>query len=339
MTSALTEARVRGAAPPARRSRRTVLWVELAATVLLLLLPGLIGSAYHLRLLEDVAILAVMALGMTLIFGYTGQISLGQAAFYAIGGYTCAILQDRWDLPAPLAWVTAVALGALMALVVSFPLLRIHGHFLALGTLALGLLVQTLLVQLVPLTGGHDGMLLPASTSLGPWLQGRFPYVEVAVLVLAYWLVRNLTAGSVGRALLALRDDPVGAASLGIPVTRYKTLAFMTGGALAAAAGVLYAQHTQVITPGVFGFDTSIQVLLVVVIGGMSNRIGALIGAFVVVIMPEMLHSLQSVRNLVFALLLLAVLLFLPGGVTGGLTSARHALARRWRRTRGEGTS
>ena len=317
-----TSERRTAASPRAWSRKRWLLAAELGATALVLLLPGLIGNAYHLRLAQDVAILAILALSLTLIFGFTGQISLGQAAFYAVGGYGSAIVQTELGVPAPLAWLFAIALGMAAAYVISLPLLRIHGHFLALGTLALGLIVETMLVQLVPLTGGHDGILLPSVVHLGQWITARFPYIVAIFLVLAYWLVRNLTARSVGRSFLALRDDPQGAAALGIPVTRYKTLAFMIGGGLAAAAGVLYAHHTQVITPEVFGFGTSIQALLVVVIGGMTSRFGALVGAAIVVLLPEWLVFLEENENLVFGLLVLGALLFLPGGVVGGIGSA-----------------
>ncbi|GAA1062340.1 branched-chain amino acid ABC transporter permease [Agromyces bracchium] len=325
------------ARPVRHGSRRAVFWAEVIGSVVLLALPAIIPSAYQLRLLQDVAIWSILALSLTLIFGYTGQISLGQAAFYAVGGYTSAILQTALGVPAPIAWVVAIALGMGSALILSFPLLRIHGHFLALGTLALGLIVETLLVQLVPVTGGHDGILLPGAIHLGPWVQARFPYIVVGFLVLAYWLVRNLTQRGMGRAFFALRDDPDGAAALGVPVTRYKTLVFMIGGGLAAAAGVLYAHHTQVVTPEAFGFGTSIEVLLIVIIGGMSSRIGAVIGAAVIVFVPEWLQFLQEGENLVFGLLVLGILLFLPGGLVGGVRSAIRSLRRT--RTSGEEVS
>lgn len=327
MTAATLDRPAVGVLRPAPRRRATFV-VELGATAVVIALPAIIPSAYALRLVQDVAIFGILALGLTLIFGFTGQISLGQAAFYAIGGYTSAILQTDLGVPAPIAWAVAITLGMLVALVTSLPLLRIHGHFLALGTLALGLIVETLLIQLVPLTGGHDGILLPGITSLGPWLQLRFPYVVMIFLVVAYWIVRNLTTRGVGRSFLALRDDPAGASALGIPVTRYKAFAFMIGGGLAAAAGVLYAHHVQVITPDVFDFETSVQVLLIVVIGGMVSRVGAILGAIVVVVLPEVLHEFEEPKNLIFALVVLAVLLFLPGGLAGGITS----LGRRVRR-------
>jgi len=326
-----TAIRTQRAVPRIRRhgSPSVVLWIELAVSIVVILLPSFVGSAYMMRLLQDVAIWSILALSLTLVLGYTGQISLGQAAFYAVGAYASVILQTRLGVPAPLAWVGAVVLGMGLAYVISVPLLRIHGHFLALGTLALGLIVETLLVQLAPLTGGHDGIRIPGVQYLGDWVQLRFPYIVLGVLVLAYWLVRNLTQRSVGRSLFAVRDDPAGAAALGIPVARYKTLVFMIGGGLAATAGVLYAHHTQVVTPDSFGFDTSIQVLLIVIIGGMASRVGAIVGAVVVVFFPEWLVFLEKSENLVFGLVVLAILLFLPGGIVGGIRSLIDAVTRR----------
>lgn len=314
-------------------NRRLTFGIELAATAVVLLLPLLLsGSPYVLRIALDVAIWSILALSLTLIFGFTGQISLGQAVFFALGAYGAALLQTKLGVPFPIAWIAAVLLAMAVAFVVALPLLRIHGHFLALGTLALGLILSTLLVQMRDITNGYDGVLMPAMTVLGPWLAKNFPFVILIFLALAYWLVRNLTSRGVGRALLALRDDPTGAAALGIPVTRFKTLIFVIGGGLAGMAGVLYAHHSQVITPEAFTFDASIHVLLIVVIGGMASRVGAIVGAAVVVALPEVLHSLEEPKNLIFALTVLAILLFMPGGIVGGAQKLARRVSRVWAR-------
>lgn len=306
--------------PSSGRGRRTQFLIEIGATALVLLLPILLsGSPYILRIVQDVAIWSILALSLTLIFGFTGQISLGQAVFFALGAYGSAVLQTKLGVPFPIAWIVAVLLAMLVAYLVALPLLRIHGHFLALGTLALGLIVSTLLVQMRDITNGYDGILMPGMLVLGQWLFQNFAYVILGFLALSYWMVRNLTSRGIGRALFALRDDPAGAAALGIPVTRYKVLAFMIGGGLAGLAGVLYAHHSQVITPEAFTFDASIHVLLIVVIGGMSSRLGAILGAAIVVALPEVLHALEEPKNLIFALVVLAILLFMPGGIVGGV--------------------
>jgi branched-chain amino acid transport system permease protein len=319
-TTNLVVAGAAGVRPHSAGGRRIQFLAELAATPVLLLLPVLLsGTPYVLRIVLDVAIWSILAFSLTLIFGFTGQISLGQAVFFAIGAYGAALLQTKLSVPFPIAWILAVLLAMGVAFLVALPLLRIHGHFLALGTLALGLILTTLLVQMRDVTNGYDGVLMPSFTFLGAWLTQNFGYIVLGLFALAYWLVRNLTSRGVGRALFALRDDPAGAAALGIPVTRYKTLVFMIGGGLAGLAGVLYAHHSQVITPEAFTFDASIHVLLIVVIGGMSSRVGAVLGAAVVVALPELLQSLQDPKQLIFALIVLAVLLFMPGGLVGGL--------------------
>lgn len=311
---------------------RASFWLEIAFTVAVLLIPVFLGGwAYGLRLALDVALLSTLALSLTLIFGFTGQISLGQAAFYAVGAYASAIVQVQLGIPFWAAWIFAIVFTMFIAWLISLPLLRIHGHFLALGTLALGLIVETLLVQFVDLTGGHSGILLPRANLLGP-LSSVFPFVIVIGFLLAYWLVRNLTERSLGRSFLALRDDPAGAAALGIPVAGYKSIVFAIGGGLAALAGILYSHQFQVITPEVFGFHTSLQVLIVVVIGGMSSRYGAVLGALVVTLLPEWLGFLPiaEVENLAYGLLVLICLLFLPGGFVGGIQSIIRTVRRAW---------
>lgn len=309
---------------------RPTFWIEIGLTVVVLLLPLIFGGwSYGLRLVLDIAMLSILALSLTLIFGFTGQISLGQAAFYAFGAYSSAIVQEKLGVPFWAAWIFAIVFTMAIAWLISLPLLRISGHFLALGTLALGLIVETLLIQFVDLTGGHSGILLPKAEYIAP-LATVFPFVIVIALALSYWLVRNLTERSLGRSFLALRDDPAGAAALGIPVTRYKSLVFAIGGGLAATAGILYSHHFQVITPEVFGFHMSLEVLIIVVIGGMSSRVGAILGAAVVILLPEMLRGfpVHELEGLVYGLLVLIFLLFLPGGIVGGLTSL-------WRRITG----
>jgi ABC-type branched-subunit amino acid transport system permease subunit len=307
----------RGSAPLGSLKGRRLIWVEILLSIAVVVLPGLLTSAYQVRMLENIAIFALLAIGLNLAFGFTGQISLGHAAFYAVGAYGSAILETRFGLPAIIAWPAAVFLGMLLALLISLPVMRLSGHYLAMATLAFGLIIEKLLSQGGAVTGGHDGIIIPVSRVMGQALQDRFVYVIIIVALIAYWLLRNLTESSVGRSLRALRDDPDGAASLGIPVARYRTLAVVVAGGLAALAGVFYAHVAQVITPEVFAVHTSIQILMMVVIGGMGHRLGGVLGAIVVLIIPELLYGLDEYRNIAFGALVLAVLVFLPRGIAG----------------------
>ncbi|PJJ55609.1 branched-chain amino acid ABC transporter permease [Compostimonas suwonensis] len=309
---------------------RAQFWVEVALSVVIVSLPGLLQSAYYIRILEDIAVFGLLAMGLNLVFGYTGQISLGQAAFYALGSYGSVILETQLGVPVYLAWPLAIAFCMAVAWIISFPVLRLKGHYLALATLAFGLIVETLIGQGGTLTGGHDGLIVPVQSVLGEFLTSRFPYIVVGVAVLAYWLLRNLTNYSVGRALRSLRDDPDAAAALGVPVSRYRTASFVLAAGLSAIAGIFYAHVAQVVTPEVFSFDTSIQILLMVIIGGMGHRLGGVIGAVVVLLLPEFLYGLNTAKSLVFAIIVLIVLLFMPQGIAG----LPRQISSWWRRTR-----
>jgi branched-chain amino acid transport system permease protein len=309
-------------------SKRRGFGVEIALSIVVLALPGLIPNAYYLRIIEDIAIFSLLAVGLNLVFGYTGQISLGHAAFYALGAYGSAILEAKASLSPVIAWPLAVLVGMGIAWIISFPVLRLQGHYLALATLAFGLIVATLLAQGGKFTGGHDGIIVPVATALGDFVQARLAYIVVGAAVVAYWLVRNVTGSSVGRALRSLRDDPDAAAALGIPVARYRIASFVLAAGLAAVAGVLYSHVAQVVTPEVFGFSTSIQILLMVVIGGMGHRLGGVFGAAAVILLPEFLYGLAGAKNITFGVVVLLLLLFLPRGLMGIPSQVRRLMSR-----------
>lgn len=310
-----------------KRLRTT--WVEVGVSVLIVISPTLLTSGYQVRLLENIAMFSLLAMGLNLAFGFTGQISLGHAAFYAIGAYGSAILEIRFDLPAIIAWPAAIAFSMLIALLISLPFMRLVVHWIAMATLAFGLFVEELLSQGGEVTGGHDGLIIPVTRVLGRAVQEQFVFVVVVSAVVAYWLLRNLTeSSSVGRSLRALRDDPDGAASIGIPVAAYRTLSVVVAGGLAAIAGIFYAHVAQVITPEVFGYDTSIQILVMVVLGGMGHRLGGVFGAAALLLIPEFLYGFDQYRNLVFGVLVLAVLIFLPRGIAGLPGTFRYMLSR-----------
>lgn len=316
-----------------RTKAQAVLGIEIAVSVLVIVLPGILPNAYFVRILEDIAVFSLLAMGLNLVFGYTGQVSLGHAAFYAIGAYGTAILETRLGVPIAIAWPLAIVLSMVVAWIISFPVLRLRGHYLALGTLAIGLIASTLIGQGGQVTGGHDGIFVDVEQALGPFLSVYLPYVVVIVAVIAYWALRNLTSRSVGRALRALRDDPDAAASLGIPVVRYRITSFVVAAGLAAIAGIFYTHIAKVITPEVFDFDTSLQILVMVIIGGMGHRLGGVVGAVVVLILPEFLYAFDQAKTLIYAVLVLVVLLFLPKGLAG-LPALGAGWAHRLRRRR-----
>jgi branched-chain amino acid transport system permease protein len=308
---------LRGTEARSSTMARVKLIAAIAVSVFIVAIPSFVSNLLILQLLIHIAILSLLSLGLNLVFGFTGQISIGHAGFYALGAYSAAILETKVDLPWYAAWPLGIVITMVLAWLLSFPILRLRGHYLAMGTLAFGLIVFTLILNWIPVTGGSDGIILPARTILGPELAIRLPYIVLGSAVLAYWGLRNLVSASVGRALRALRDDEDGADALGIPVRRYKTIAFVIAAGLAAVAGILFAHHTQVITPETFAFNMSIQILLMVVIGGMASNIGAIIGAALVVVLPHYLQAFEQYQSLIWAALVLVILLFEPRGVVG----------------------
>lgn len=279
-----------------------------------------------------VGIWVLMALGLNVITGYAGQVSLGHAAFYAFGAYTTAILTTNvglpWFLTMPLAVVVAAVLGVLLAL----PSLRLREDFLAIVTLGLGLVTQSLALYL-PFTGGSLGIGGIPYPSLGSFSFSTPTYfLMVAILVVAgvllsLWLDRSW----VGLGWRALRDDELAAQAMGIDVTRLKVLAFAIGAGYAGLAGALLAHHLGFIIAYNFGFNESITALAMIVVGGMGTVRGALFGALLLALTPEVFRALADYRLSIYGLLIVGVMVFQPGGLLGD----RSWAVRTWRARRG----
>jgi ABC-type branched-subunit amino acid transport system permease subunit len=311
-----------------RRQYLTMLFLA----VVLLALPWLIANTYYLHLIQMISLYTMVALGLNLLFGHTGQISLGHAGFYAIGAYTSAILETKLGLFFWVAWPTAVLLAVVVAVVIGYPILRLQGHYLAMATLAFGLIVGSIATEWISVTGGHGGIYLPIKRLLGTWLADNLYSLTVLLGIVTYLLISQLVSSRVGRALHAIRDDPAAAVALGIDVARYKIIAFAMSAALAAVGGILYAHITRDITPEVFNLNTSILFLLMVVIGGMRSNMGAFLGAAFITLLPEFLYGFAKYNILIYGFLVTAVLLFAPEGLIGLVQAGVRALTS-WRAT------
>jgi ABC-type branched-subunit amino acid transport system ATPase component/ABC-type branched-subunit amino acid transport system permease subunit len=277
------------------------------------------ANGYQVFVIASVALTAMVAIGLNVLLGLAGQISLGHAAFYAIGAYTCAILTTRLEwtfwLAFPLAGVLAGVAGALLAL----PALRVRGPYLAMVTIAFGFVVEQSAAELRDLTGGWNGIMnIPRPALLGATLDevgiAVGSIVLVAVLVL---LFARLDASRWGLAMRATRDAEVASQSIGLDLVRVRAAAFVVSAVLAGLAGALFAVLNNFISPESFPFFQSITFLLVVLVGGPGTALGPVAGAIVVVLLPEMLGFLEEYRLLFFGALLLVVLLAAPEGIMG----------------------
>ncbi|MBX6370233.1 MAG: branched-chain amino acid ABC transporter permease [Rhodospirillales bacterium] len=289
----------------------------LALAGVLLVLPLILPNRYFL----DVAILvcfnAVVCVGLNLLIGYAGQISLGHAGFFGLGAYASAILSGTYSWP-PLAAMLAGALAvALLALVVGRPILRLKGHYLAMATLGLGIIISIVLTTEDRITGGPDGMSVPPLDVLGWTLSGEenWYWLAAGLLLLVVVLALNLIASPIGRAFRAIGSAELGAEVMGIRSARYKLMAFVISAVLAALAGSLAAHYAGFVTPGKVGFFHSIELVTMVVFGGMASTFGAVVGAAVLTVLPQLLTVFKEYEIIVFGLVLMGTMVFMPRGL------------------------
>jgi branched-chain amino acid transport system permease protein len=307
-------------------------WIAGVLAVLVLAVFPLYSSPYATLQVSMVAVFAVGLLGINIVSGYAGQISLGQSAFIGLGAYTAAITAVAgW--PPVLGFVLSCLLPGAVAALLAFPAVRLRGHAFAMLTLALPLCLAPLARRLDGLTGGSQGLSAPlgdapAWTGLADdqWVY----YVVLAVAAGLFLLARNVLRGRLGRALAVLRKNEVVATAMGVPVRRYKILAFTAAGAYGGAAGFLYVLCVRFVSPELLGFLLGITLLCSMIVGGAASLIGSVLGAVFYVYVPVVTGAVSPERSsIVYGACLLAVLFLAPRGLTG----AFGALLRRRRRS------
>ncbi len=311
---------------------------QIASVVALLLATAVIAlnlNTYYVFVLASVALLAVVGIGLNVLIGLSGQMSLGHVAFYAIGAYTVAILTSNETLNFWLAWPLAIAICAVLGGLLALPALRVKGPYLAMITIAFAFVVEHLIIETPGLTGGHNGIMMIPAPALGFGLSGEQSVAMLALLTLGVSLALFawLSSGTWGAAIRAVRDSEVAAESVGINPLVTKATAFAVSAALAGAAGALYAPLSTFVTPSTFSLIQSILFVLIVLLGGVGTVFGPVVGAVVVGLLPEWLSGLEDMRLLFFGALLLVVLWVAPGGVVGLASQLAHGLRERFSRT------
>jgi branched-chain amino acid transport system permease protein len=296
------------------------------------------GSAYWLSQATLVLIYAIAGLGLMLLAGYTGLVSIGHAAFLGVGAYTEAYLVAHgW--PFPLALAAAAALSALAGVVVGLPALRVKGIYLAIATLALGFIAEEVIARWEHVTGGNGGLQVKPP-AIGGWQlrsSESIYYLSLVVCILVTLGIRNLLRNATGRAFIAMRDSEVSAQSMGIQLARYKTLAFSLSAAVVGLAGALYAHKLRFLSPEQFGISQSIDLLLLVVVGGLGSIHGAFLGAIFLITMPQLIALAKDwlpaviaqatgLQAVVFGMALMGFVLFEPLGLYGRWVKIRTYL-------------
>lgn len=287
--------------------------------VLAVFVPGIliklnVIDAYTAQIITLGGINAIMAISVNVVCGITGQLSLGQAGFMAIGSYTTIILTQTLGFPMPVSIIIAMLVTMIFGILIGFPTLKLQGDYLAIVTLGFGEIIRVILVNLKSITGGANGMrfttILAAQADLAYLL-------IIGMLVLVIILLQNFLRSTYGRAILAVREDEIAANSNGIDVFKYKMIGFAIASAIAGFGGALYAPFIGFVKPDLASFNRSIDYLIFVVLGGMGSITGSVIAAFVLTYLQEFLRFLQDFRLLIYPLILIFVMLFRPQGLLG----------------------
>ncbi len=293
-----------------------------AFAAFVLLFPLYQDNPYTLGLTNLIALNTIVVLGLNLFIGYAGQISLGHAAFFGLGAYGSALLTVEGGIP---PWgallLTALAVAAI-AWLVGRPILRLHGHYLAMATLGLNLVVYTILVQADKVTGGPSGFAGIPPLALGDWAiddEIRFHYLAWGTALVCLLISLNLVRSGVGRGLAALAADEQAAQSLGIDTARAKVRIFVLSAVLASLGGSLFAHCYRFVSPDSFGIFVSVDFVIMVVIGGLGSVWGTLLGTSVVTMLPEWIEVFDTYKDIIYGLILVVILMFLPRGLVSGL--------------------
>jgi len=310
--------------------RHNMTWLfAIAAAVAILVMPAIADNEYALRFYTLMLIYTMIALGLNILLGYAGLVSLGQAGLYAIGAYTAAILATRIGLGFIPCLVLGMIFSALFGVLLAYPTVRVRGVYLAVVTIAFGIIVENVAIEWDWLTGSWVGISgVPAPTLLGlPLSYQMYFYVVGALALFTYVVTVNVMNSRFGRAMLASSQSEIAARSLGVNVTMIRTLAFVISAVTAGAAGVFYVFLNKYISPDIFSFNDSVRFLLMVILGGAGTTIGPVVGAGILSYLPEVLQQFGEWQRFVYGALLAGVMFFLPRGIVGSIADLSEHLS------------
>lgn len=294
-----------------------------------LVTPLLLQGNYLLNVFVFIGINTMLAVALNLLLGFAGQISLGHAAFFGLGAYISGILTTRYAIDPWMAMVAAALCVGVIAFIIGFPILKLKGHYLAMATLGFGIIVYIIFNETVAWTGGPSGMSGIPNLSLGPVIfdsdMMNF-YLIWAFTLLTMLLSINLANSRIGRALRAIHDSEVAARVMGVNVRLLKVQIFTVSALISALAGSLYAHTMTFIAPASFGFNFSVELVTMVIIGGLGSIYGSFLGAAILTLLPEFLRVFHDFDIVIYGLLLIVMTMFMPGGLIGGFETLAAAI-------------
>jgi len=289
----------------------------------LLVLPFVLPNSYYMDLAIRMAINAIIVIGLNLLIGFAGQISLGHAGFLGIGAYASAVLPTHFGFHPLLAMAAGAAATAVIASVVAKPIFKLKGNYLAMATLGLGIIINIALRNEAQWTGGPDGMAVPALSLLGFELGSdkQWYWVVAGLLAISVWASLNLIDSPFGRALRALHGSEVASQVVGVNIVRYKVAIFVMSAVFASLMGSITAHYIGFVTPNFADFFHSIELVTMVVVGGMASVFGSIVGAVLLTALPQALATFEGWETVVFGSVLMLCMIFLPKGLVPTLAA------------------
>lgn len=291
----------------------------LAVLAVLAWLPLQLGEHFIVLLLANIFIASMLTLGLQLLIGVSGILSLGHAAFFGIGAYGSAILTAKYGF----SFLPAVLVGGLLAGlagIVMSPIIRLREVYFAMASFAFGIVVYQILSQWKSMTGGHDGLIMIPVPEIAGYsfdLPSKFYYLALVAVAVQYWLFRRLARSEFGAALAAMRQSEAGAASIGLDVTAMKIIVIVIAAVTAGVAGALYAHLYGSLSPHSFDWQKSIALLTMVVVGGSTGYLGVILATAILMYLPEQLRGFSEYSLLINGVILTAVTVLLPNGISG----------------------
>lgn len=299
------------------------------------IVPFVFKGSYLMNVLVFVGINTMLAVSLNLLLGYAGQISLGHAGFFGLGAYISGILTTTYGINSWLTIVIAAVVVGFIAFVIGFPVLKLKGHYLAMATLGLGIIMYIFFNEAVSYTGGPSGLSGIPNLSIHGFLFDndiKNYYLIWSITLLVILLALNLVHSRIGRALRSIHDSEVAARVMGVNSRLLKVQIFALSASISAIAGSLYAHTMSFIAPASFGFNFSIELVTMVIIGGLASIYGSLLGAALLTLLPEVLRAFQDYDIIVYGLLLILMTMFMPGGLIKGIPAFITGVRRRFQR-------
>ncbi|MGB4294165.1 MAG: branched-chain amino acid ABC transporter permease [Smithellaceae bacterium] len=296
--------------------------IFLIFSFVLLVIPFSLRESYLLNVMVFIGIHTMLAVALNLLMGYAGQISLGHAAFFGMGAYISGIFTTRFGLDPWLVIIMAALCAAAIAFAMGFPILKLKGHYLAMATLGFGIIIYIIFNETVNWTGGPSGLSGIPNLKIGELVFDNdfHNYYLVWIITLGVMLLSiNLSQSRIGRALRAVHDSEVAARVMGINAWVLKVQIFTVSAFISAMAGSLYAHTMTFVAPASFGFNFSVELVTMVVVGGLGIIYGSFLGAAILTTLPEFLRVFEDFDIIIYGLMLIVITMFMPGGLISGL--------------------